>query len=76
VRLQTVLVLSSQIVLCGATMAQDRSAPPKTGPILIQPTNHTGDDKDYQTLYITAMSLMYKLQLKARGCVRYLARPQ
>jgi gluconolactonase len=47
-----------------------------TGTIVIpeQPANLTWGDKDYRTLYITAATSVYKLRMKARGFVPYLAR--
>jgi gluconolactonase len=39
-----------------------------------QPANLTWGDKDYRTLYITATTSVYKLRMKARGFVPYLAR--
>ena len=39
-----------------------------------QPANLTWGDKDYRTLYITATTSVYKLRVKARGFVPYLAR--
>ena len=38
-----------------------------------QPANLTWGDKDYRTLYITATSSVYRLRMKARGFVPYLA---
>jgi len=37
-----------------------------------QPANLTWGDKDYRTLYITATSSVYRLQMKTRGFVPYL----
>ena len=37
-----------------------------------QPANLTWGDKDYRTLYITATSSVYRLQMKTRGLVPYL----
>jgi gluconolactonase len=39
-----------------------------------QPANLTWGDKDYRTLYITATTSVYKLRMKVRGFVPYLAR--
>jgi SMP-30/gluconolaconase/LRE-like protein len=39
-----------------------------------QPANLAWGDKDYRTLYITATTSVYKLRMKARGFVPYLAR--
>ena len=41
-----------------------------------QPANLTWGDKDYRTLYITAATSVYKLRMKARGFVPYLAHTQ
>lgn len=38
-----------------------------------QPANLTWGDKDYQTLYITATTSVYRLRTKTRGFVPYLA---
>ena len=38
-----------------------------------QPANLAWGDSDYQTLYITATTSVYRLRLKARGFVPYLA---
>jgi gluconolactonase len=38
-----------------------------------QPANLTWGDKDYHTLYITATTSVYRLQLKTQGFVPYLA---
>jgi gluconolactonase len=38
-----------------------------------QPANLTWGDPDYQTLYITATTSVYRLKMKARGFVPYLA---
>ena len=40
-----------------------------------QPANLIWGDNDYQTLYITATTSVYKLRTKVRGFVPYLARP-
>ena len=37
-----------------------------------QPANLTWGGKDYRTLYITATSSVYRLQMKTRGFVPYL----
>jgi gluconolactonase len=42
--------------------------------IPMQPANLAWGDNDYQTLYITATSVVYKLRMKVRGFVPYLAR--
>ena len=49
-----------------------------TGTIVLptQPANLTWGDKDYRTLYITAATSVYKLRMKARGFVPYLAHTQ
>jgi gluconolactonase len=39
-----------------------------------QPANLAWGDKDYRTLYITATTSVYKLRMKARGFVPYMAR--
>jgi gluconolactonase len=38
-----------------------------------QPANLTWGDNDYQTLYITATTSVYRLQTTTRGFVPYLA---
>jgi gluconolactonase len=40
-----------------------------------QPANLIWGDNDYQTLYITATTSVYKLRTKARGFVPYLTKP-
>ena len=40
-----------------------------------QPANLIWGDNDYQTLYITATTSVYKLRTKVRGFVPYLAKP-
>jgi gluconolactonase len=42
--------------------------------ITTQPANLAWGDNDYRTLYITATSVVYKLRMKVRGFVPYLAR--
>jgi gluconolactonase len=39
-----------------------------------EPANLAWGDKDYRTMYITAATSVYKLRMKARGFVPYLAR--
>ena len=41
-----------------------------------QPANLTWGDQDYRTLYITATTSIYKIRMKGRGFVPYLARPR
>jgi gluconolactonase len=41
-----------------------------------QPANLTWGDQDYRTLYITAANSVYKIRMKVRGFVPYLARPR
>jgi gluconolactonase len=41
-----------------------------------QPANLAWGDKDYRTLYITATTSVYKLRMRVRGFVPYLAKPR